>query len=53
MGLVEHTWRYGMKSTDDNRLILRQSVNINRPGGFVGMLPWEIRKFKSYELNFT
>ena len=39
MGLVEHTKRYGMKSTDENRLILRQSLNVIWPGGFVGMLP--------------
>ena len=51
MGLVKHTWRYGMKSTDENRLILQQFVNVNRPGGVVGMLPWEIVKLKSFELN--
>ena len=51
MGLVKHTWRYGMKSTDENRLTFQQFVNVNRPGGVVVMLPREIGKLKSSELN--
>ena len=48
--LVRRNWGYGMTPNNENYLILRQSPNVNLPGGLGGIFLRKIFNFRSSEI---